>query len=81
MNFKELVSTVSNETGVPAADVRKVRASILSKFAELIDHQSSFVSSFVTIKGVTLPGREETHDRPGRPERKIARMKIRVKNS
>lgn len=78
MNFKELVSAVSSETGVPASEVRKVGNAILEKFAELIDTEGKFVSSVITIQGMTLPAKEANGDSPGRPERKMARMKRRA---
>jgi hypothetical protein len=81
MNFKELVSIVSNETGVPAADVRKVGNSMIAKFADLIDEQGKFVSPLITIQGITLSAKEASEDKPARPERKIARMRLRAKKS
>lgn len=78
MNFKELVSAVSSETGVPASEVRKVSTAILDKFVELIDNQDKFVSPTITIQGITLPAKPATGDIPAKPEQKIARMKRRT---
>jgi hypothetical protein len=79
LNSKDLVSAVSNETKVPAAKVRRVVNAVLTQFAELIDNQDKFVSSIITLQGVTLPAKEASGDKPARPERKIARMKRRTK--
>ncbi len=79
MNMKDLVLTVSTETNLPAAQVRKVTAAVLKQFAELIETKGKFTSSTVTIAGAVMPGKPATEDKPERPERKFARMRIRVK--
>lgn len=79
MNMKELVSTVSTETNLPAAQVRKVTAAVLKQFAELIETKGKFASSAITIAGVVMPSKPATEEKPERPERKFARMRIRVK--
>jgi DUF1009 family protein len=81
MNMKELVSTVSTETNLPAAQVRKVTSAVLKQFAQLIETQGKFTSSAITIAGVVTPSKPATEDKPERPERKFARMLIRVKKS
>jgi DUF1009 family protein len=81
MNMKELVSTVSTETNLPAAQVRKVTSAVLKQFAQLIETQGKFTSSAITIAGVVAPSKPATEDKPERPERKFARMLIRVKKS
>ncbi|MEB3334282.1 MAG: hypothetical protein VKP70_04785 [Cyanobacteriota bacterium] len=81
MNMKELVSAVSAETDVPAAQVRKITASVLDKFAELIEGKGRFTSSKVNIVGVVTPSKPAREDKPERPERKFARMHIRGKKA
>jgi len=81
MNMKELVSAVSTETNLPAAQVRKVTAAVLQQFAELIETKGKFTSSAITIAGAVMPSKPATEDKPERPERKFGRMRIRVKKS
>jgi hypothetical protein len=76
MNVKELVFSVSSETGVPAAQVRKVTNSILEKFAELIDNQDVFTSPVITFQASKVSAKEGN---PDQPERKVARMQRRIK--
>jgi hypothetical protein len=81
MNMKQLVSTVSTETKLPAAQVRKVTTAVLNQFVQLIESQGKFTSSAVTISGIVMPSKPATEDKPERPERKFARMRIRVKKA
>ena len=76
MNMKELVAAVSVETNIPAAQVRKVTAAVLDQFAQLIESKGKFKSSVITIAGVVTPAKPATDDKPERPERKMARMRI-----
>lgn len=77
MNFKELVSKVSEETGLPPGQVRKTCLAILDSFADLIENQGNFVSPVLAIKGVMLPAKPESDLKPALPERKIAKMRLR----
>jgi hypothetical protein len=79
MNMKELVAAVSAETNLPAAQVRRVSSAVLRQFAQLIETQGKFTSSVITIAGAVIPAKPATEDNPERPERKLARMRIRVK--
>ncbi len=81
MNLKELVEVVSAETKLPASQVRKVSLALLEKFAGLIDSQVDFVSPVITLTAVTAPAKPATEGKPAVPERKFARMAIRVKKS
>jgi hypothetical protein len=81
MNIKELIDTVSSDTGVPAAQVRKVSIAMLNKFAGLIDSQTDFISPNIIIKTFTRPAKPASEDKPARPETKFGRMKVRVNKS
>jgi hypothetical protein len=81
MNMKDLVSSVSIETNLPASQVRKVTASVLQQFAQLIETSGKFTSPTITISGIILPSKPATEEKPERPERKFGRMRIRVKKS
>ena len=79
MNLKEAVDIISAETGLPAAQVRKVSLALLEQFAALIERQTNFVSPVVTLTPVTAPAKPAAGDKPATPERKFARMAIRTK--
>ena len=81
MNIKELIDIVSSDTGVPAAQVRKVTNAMLTKFAGLIDSQTDFTSSNITIKAFTSPAKPASEGKPAKPETKFGRMKVRVSKS
>jgi hypothetical protein len=81
MNIKELIDIVSSDTGVPAAQVRKVSIAMLNKFAGLIDSQTDFTSPNITIKAFTSPAKPASEGKPAKPETKFGRMKVRVSKS
>ncbi len=55
MNFRELIDEVSQDTKVPAADVRKVAVAMFKRFARLINEQQNFFSPL-------------SHSRPSPPQ-------------
>lgn len=77
MNFKQLIEEVSQDTKIPAGDVRKVGTAILQRFSRLIEEQQNFTSPLITLTAVTAPAKQATGDKPAVPERKFARMAIR----
>jgi hypothetical protein len=77
MNFKDLITEVSQDTKISAADVRKVGVAMLERFSHLIEEQQNFTSPLVTLTAVTTPARPAAGDKPAVPERKFARMAIR----
>lgn len=74
MNLKELVETISQETAIPAAQVRKVSTAMLEKFSELIEQEENFRSPIVYLNSTTIPAKGALGAQPAQPERKIARM-------
>jgi hypothetical protein len=81
MNVKELIDIVSSDTGLPAAQVRKVTIAMLNKFADLIDSQTDFTSPQVIIKAFTRPAKPASEGEPEKPETKFGRMKVRTTKS
>lgn len=79
MNFKQLIDEVSQDTEIPAGEVRKVCVAILERFSRLIEEQQNFASPLITLTAVTTPARPAAGDKPAVPERKFARMAIRQK--
>jgi len=77
MNLKELVSVVSQETGVPAGQVRKVSQSLLKQMANLLDEGGQFRSSYIRLSTTSRPSRTVTgSDGTERhvPERRFGRL-------
>ena len=77
MNFRELIEEVSQDTKIPAGNVRKVGLAMLERFARLIEDQQGFISPIVTLTPGTTPARPTAGDKPAVPERKFARMAVR----
>ncbi len=77
MNFRELIDVVSQDTKIPAGDVRKVSVAILEHFSRLIEEQQNFASPLITLTAGTTPARPAAGDKPAVPERKFARMAVR----
>lgn len=80
MNLKELVDTVSQDTSVPAGQVKKVTLAVLQKFAQLIDKKEGFRSSVVRFNVTTVEAREAADDRPARSQHNMARLVISPSN-
>jgi hypothetical protein len=76
--MKDLVDAVSADTNIPAAQVRKVTQAVLKQFAGLIDNQTKFTSAVIHLTPAIAPARPARDDRPAVPERKFARMAVRV---
>ncbi len=79
MNFKQLIDEVSQDTKIPAGDVRKVGVAILERFSRLIEDQQNFASPLITLTAGTTPAKSADGDKPAVPARKFARMAIRQK--
>jgi hypothetical protein len=79
MYFKQLIDEVSQDTKIPASDVRKVGVAMLQRFSRLIEEQQNFASPLITLTAVTTPAKPATGDKPAVPARKFARMAIRQK--
>jgi hypothetical protein len=77
MNFKQLIDEVTQDTKIPAGEVRKVGVAILERFSRLIEEQQNFASPLITLTAVTTPARPAAGDKPAVPARKFARMAIR----
>jgi hypothetical protein len=74
MNFKELVDAVSQETSIPAGQVKKVTTAVLEKFGELIESKEGFRSPIVRFSTATIEAREAADGKPARPQRTVARL-------
>lgn len=78
MNLKDLVSDLSRQTGVPAAQVRKVAKAFTQQLQVLIEQQEgSLRAGDIVIRPVTIPAKPASEGTAARPERKIARIAVR----
>jgi len=77
MNLKELVDTISQETSIPAGQVKKVTTAVLEKFCELIDKQESFRSPVIYFNTKIRPAQPAEGGKPARSEQKIATMMVK----
>lgn len=78
MNFKELVDTISQETSIPAGQVKKVATAVLEKFSDLIEKQESFRSPVVNFNTKIRPAQPAEGGKPARSEKKIATMMVKM---
>lgn len=76
MIFKQLIYEASQETKVPAAEIRKAGVCMLERFALLINEQQNFVFPLITLTAVTTPARPAAGAIPSVPSRKFVRMAI-----
>ncbi len=74
LNFKELIDEVSQDTKIPAGEVRKVGTAMLQRFSRLIEEQQNFASPMVTLTPGTTPARPATGDKPPVFEQKFSCM-------
>lgn len=77
MKLKDLISELSQETGLPAGQVRKVTKALTTKLQAMIEQQEGFRSGDLVFRPVTRPAKPGSHDQPAKPERKMARVVVR----
>lgn len=77
MKLKDLIGDLSQETGVPASQVRKLTKALASKLQTLIEQQDSLRVGDLVFKAVTVPAKPASEGKEPMPQRKIARLSIR----
>lgn len=77
MKLKELITALSQESGVPAGQVRKVVQAMTAKVQELIEEQQGFRSGDIVFKPVTVAAKPGEHGEGGKPEKQLARVVVR----
>ncbi len=77
MKLKDLITAISQESGVPAGQVRKVTQAFTAKISELIEEQDGFRSGSLVFKPVTASAKTGENGEVVKPERKFARIVIR----
>lgn len=77
MNLKDLISKVSAETSIPAAQARIVVNAVLETLRANVDAGENFASPRLNVRAMTTKATEKV-DKVGKkitiPERKIGRM-------
>ncbi len=81
MNLKELVDTISQETSIPAGQVKKVSTAVLEKFGELIDKQENFRSPVIHFSSKVRPAKPAEGGKSAISEQKVATMFIAPKKT
>jgi nucleoid DNA-binding protein len=77
MNLKDLISKVSAETSIPAAQARKVVNAVLETLRANVDAGENFASPRLNVRAMTIKATEKV-DKSGKKvmisEKKIGRM-------
>jgi|688.fasta_scaffold1551963_1 nucleoid DNA-binding protein len=80
MNLKDLISKVSAETNMPAAQVRKVVNAVLDSLRANVEAGEHFASPRLNVRAVTSKATEKV-DKVGKkitiPEKKIGKMVLK----
>lgn len=77
MKLKDLISSISQDSGVPAGQVRKVTKALTQKLQALIEQQEGFRSGVLVFKPVTIPAKPASEGKGETAEKKLARVLIR----
>lgn len=80
MNLKQLVLKVSDETSLPASEVRKVINVALEVLRSNVEAGENFTSSRLNIKAITLKPSERVDEKGVKttiPERKTGRLVLK----
>ena len=77
MKLKDLINDLSQDSGVPAGQVRKVAKALTHKLKALLDQHDGFRSGDLVFKPVTLTAKPASEGKEATPERKIARLMVR----
>ena len=76
MNFKDLVSTISTDQGIPAGTVRKVVKALAENIKASVESGEDLKLPGLKIKTQVTPAREATENRKARPELKRTVVKL-----
>lgn len=77
MNLKDLITKVSAETDLPAAQVRKVANAVLETLRASVEAGENFTSPLLAMRSVTTKAGERVSPNGEKvlvPERKIGRL-------
>jgi nucleoid DNA-binding protein len=77
MNLKDLISKVSAETSIPAAQARKVVNAVLETLRANVEAGEDFGSPRLNVRAMTIKATETVDDAGKKitfPEKKIGRM-------
>ena len=77
MNFKDIISSISESEGIPVGKVRKVALAFLEKMGEAADNGERITAPGYALNPRTIPAKEADGDKPARPETKVATFRRR----
>ena len=77
MNFKDIVSSISESEGIPAGRVRKIALALLEKMGEAVDNGERLTSPGYVLNPRTIPAKEADGDKSATPEVKVATFRRR----
>ena len=77
MNLKDITASISETENIPAGQVRKITKAFLGRIGEAVENGEKLQLPGLTFVPRTLSAREAEGDKPARPERKVAVVRIR----
>ena len=77
MNLKDITASISETENIPAGQVRKVTKALLDRIGEAVENGTKLQLPGLTFVPRTQSAREAEGDKPARPERKTAVVRIR----
>jgi nucleoid DNA-binding protein len=77
MNLKDITAAISEAENIPAGKVRKITKAFLDRVGEAVENGEKLQLPGLVFIPRTLPAREAEGDKPARPERKTAVVRIR----
>ena len=77
MNLKDITAAISEAENIPAGKVRKVTKAFLDRVVEAIENGEKLQLPGLIFIPRTQSAREAEGDKPARPERKTAVVRIR----
>lgn len=77
MNLKDITASISETENIPAGQVRKIAKALLARIGEAVENGTKLQLPGLTFVPRTQSAREAEGDKPARPERKMAVVRIR----
>ncbi len=77
MNLKDITASISETENIPAGQVRKITKALIDRIGVAIENGEKLQLPGLTFVPRTQSAREAEGDKPARPERKTAVVRIR----
>ncbi|QNI86916.1 hypothetical protein [Synechococcus sp. ROS8604] len=78
LNFKDIISSISESEAIPAGQVSKVAVALLEKVGQAVDNGERIIFQDYVLMPRTISAKEADGDKPARPETKVAIFKRRT---